>query len=129
MSDFRTVLASAWDASYPPSILRHGGHNPSNLTHNVFGTDTPPATVAALKADPVHGDTGTGKPANGAAANDPAFDPGQYVNLGAGVHAYWDGNAWQAGEAPAPAPPPDETLKPKNRKAAPAPEPDPAVAP
>jgi hypothetical protein len=36
-----------------------------------------------------------------------AFAVGEYVELGDGSHAYFDGSEWQAGEAPAPAPPPD----------------------
>ena len=53
---------------------------------------TPPTTLAALKADPVIGDSGTSKP--GA-----AWTTGQYVVLGDQSHAAWDGTAWAAGEA------------------------------
>jgi hypothetical protein len=30
-----------------------------------------------------------------------AWAEGEYVVLGDGTHAYWDGNSWEAGEAPA----------------------------
>ena len=60
----------------------------------------PPTTnitdLAALKADPVSGDAGTGKPANGAAANDPAYPANYRVRLADGSYATWDGTAWVA---------------------------------
>ena len=76
--------------------------NPLNKTHAVFG-GTKPATitdVASLKADATYGD---------AAYSGAAFAAGEYVNLGSGNHAYWDGAAWQAGEMPAPPPHPTRT--------------------
>lgn len=51
---------------------------------------TPPATLAALKADPVIGDSGTSKP--GA-----AWTTGQYVVLGDASQANWSGTAWASG--------------------------------
>ena len=76
--------------------------NPDNKTHDVFGGSVP-ATItdlASLKADATYGD---GNYSGAAMATD------EYVNLGSGVHAYWDGSAWQSGEAPAPpAPDPDD---------------------
>lgn len=52
-----------------------------------------PADLAALKADPVVGDSGTAEPGS-------AWTTGQYVVLGDNSHAYHDGTAWAAGEAP-----------------------------
>jgi hypothetical protein len=53
---------------------------------------TTPADLTALKADPAVGDTGSNKPTT-------AWTSGQYVVLGGGSHSYWDGIAWQTGEA------------------------------
>lgn len=52
---------------------------------------TVPANLAALKADPVVGDTGTNKPSA-------AWTTGQSVNLGTGS-AHWDGSVWASGLA------------------------------
>jgi hypothetical protein len=52
---------------------------------------TVPANLAALKADPVIGDSGTNKP--GA-----AWTTGQFINLGTGT-AHWDGDSWETGSA------------------------------
>jgi hypothetical protein len=57
------------------------------------GGATLPANLSALKADPVVGDAGTSKPGT-------AWTTGQWVNLGDGSHAYWNGTAWAVGEAP-----------------------------
>lgn len=53
---------------------------------------SPPADLAALKADPVVGDAGTNKPST-------AWTTGQYVALGTGT-ASWSGTAWVTGAAP-----------------------------
>jgi hypothetical protein len=53
---------------------------------------TPPADLAALKADLVVGDTGSNKPSA-------AWTTGQSVNLGTGS-AHWDGTVWVAGLVP-----------------------------
>lgn len=53
---------------------------------------TPPANLAALKADPVVGDSGTNKPGT-------AWATGQFVDLGDSSDASWDGTAWQSGPA------------------------------
>jgi hypothetical protein len=53
---------------------------------------TPPADLAALKADPVVGDTGSNKPST-------AWTTGQSVNLGTGS-AHWDGSVWATGLTP-----------------------------
>jgi len=54
---------------------------------------TLPADLPALKADPVVGDAGSSKPTT-------AWTTAQYVAVGDGSHAYWDGTAWLVGEAP-----------------------------
>jgi hypothetical protein len=54
----------------------------------------PPADLAALKADPVVGDAGSAMPG-------PAWGGGEWVQLGDGSHAHWDGTMWVAGDAPA----------------------------
>jgi hypothetical protein len=51
-----------------------------------------PATLAALKADPVVGDTGSNAPTG-------AWTTGQYVVLGDASQAHWDGSAWLVGAA------------------------------
>ena len=56
------------------------------------GNATLPANLAALKADPVVGDSGTNKPST-------AWTTGQSVNLQTGS-AHWDGVAWVTGLAP-----------------------------
>lgn len=53
-------------------------------------------TLATLKADAVSGDTGTGPPNNGAAANDPAWPTVQKTPLKDGTFAQWNGTAWVA---------------------------------
>jgi hypothetical protein len=52
---------------------------------------TPPADLAALKADAVVGDAGSNKPVA-------AWVTGESVLLGTGS-AHWDGTAWLAGAA------------------------------
>jgi hypothetical protein len=54
---------------------------------------TPPATLSALKADPVVGDTGSNKPSA------TPWTTGQYVDLGDASDAHWSGTAWTAGPA------------------------------
>lgn len=53
---------------------------------------TLPADLAALRADPVVGTTGSSKPTT-------AWTTGQYVALGDGSHAFWDADSWEVGEA------------------------------
>ena len=62
-----------------------GAYTPANAT--------PPADLAALKADAVIGDSGTAKPTL-------AWGTGEFIILGDSSHAYWDASAWLAGEAP-----------------------------
>ena len=56
-------------------------------TYTPAGTDGPDS-LAALQASGV-----TASPAT-------AWTTGQYIELDDGTHAYWDGNSWEAGEAP-----------------------------
>jgi hypothetical protein len=58
------------------------------------------ANLAALKADPQVGDDGTGSP-NDPYGPDEPWAPGSYIGLADLSLAYWDGEAWQAGKAPA----------------------------
>jgi hypothetical protein len=51
-----------------------------------------PADLAALTADAAVGATGTAKPST-------AWTAGQYIVLGDGSSAYWDGTAWASGSA------------------------------
>ena len=53
-------------------------------------------SLAGLKGDAVYGDTGTGPPNNGAAANDPAYPANYRVRLADGTYATWNGTAWVA---------------------------------
>ena len=55
-----------------------------------FGNAVPPANLAALTSGGV-----TAKPST-------VWDGGQYVSLGDGSAAYWNGTAWTAGVAPEP---------------------------
>jgi hypothetical protein len=55
------------------------------------------ASLAALKADPTHGDAGTGSPFKGGTNTDAAWTAGRYITLADGSKAHWDGSAWQAG--------------------------------
>jgi hypothetical protein len=57
------------------------------------GTASIPGTLAALKAHGNVGDTGGAKPGG-------AWTSGQYVTLGDGSKAHWDGSAWSVGMAP-----------------------------
>lgn len=52
-----------------------------------------PDDLAALKLDAVVGDTGSAKPTA-------AWTTGQWVYLGDGSEAHWDGTAWLDGKAP-----------------------------
>jgi len=76
------------------SIVTVHGPNMSGQINLPPTTNT--ATLAALKADPVSGDAGTGPPANGAAANAPAYPVNYRVRLGDGSYATWNGTAWVA---------------------------------
>ncbi len=71
-------------------------HGPTMLGMVAMPPTTNIATLATLKADPVSGDAGTGPPANGAAANDPAWQVSRKVLLGDGTYATWNGTAWVA---------------------------------
>jgi hypothetical protein len=68
--------------------------NPLNQNDEIFGASPTPYSLSALKAHSVNGDAGTGKPANGAAANDAAFTGGAFVLLNDGSKASWNGTAW-----------------------------------
>lgn len=68
--------------------------NVNNQNDEIFGATAIPFTLAALKAHAVNGDAGTGKPANGAAANDAAFTAQQFVIVGDGSKVSWNGTAW-----------------------------------
>jgi len=67
---------------------------PTGVTEGTPGSFTPagevPANLAALQALGALGESST------------AWALGSYVVLGDGSHAYWNGTAWVAGEAPAP---------------------------
>jgi len=54
---------------------------------------TAPSNLADLKADPVVGDGGTNNPST-------VWNTGEYVVLGDGTDAYWNGTAWASGDAP-----------------------------
>ena len=78
------------------------------------GTVKPPASATAATAGTPGSFTGPA-PADLATlqglgiGSGAAWGAGEYVALGDASHAYWDGAAWAAGEAPAPpAPPVDE---------------------
>jgi hypothetical protein len=69
----------------------------TGVTAGIQGTLAPanatvPANLAALKADPVIGDSGTSKP--GA-----AWTTGQYIDLADASKAHWSGTAWVVGAA------------------------------
>jgi|SRR6185312_7341999 len=96
-------MTTLWDESYPPSLFAPVIIPIASVAAGTPGAFAPgnapiPATIAALRADAVVGNAGTNKP--GA-----AWTTGQYVVLGDASHAYWDGAAWQTGNAPAPLPP------------------------
>lgn len=78
--------------------------DPLDVSATIFDTATGGhafANVTALAADAVYGNTGTGKPANGAAADDPPFAAGQYVTINGGAsRAHWT-TVWATGAAPA----------------------------
>ena len=81
------------DGCAPLDVIALGG-----VTAGTPGAFTPagataPATLTALKADPVVGDAGTNKPAA------TPWTTGQYVVLGDASHANWDGTAWVTGDA------------------------------
>jgi hypothetical protein len=96
-----TELAELFDGSYPPSVLHPTPPppvTPAGVVEGAPGAFTPsgaelPATLAALKADPVVGDAGTAKPTT-------PWVTGSYVVLGDASQAHWDGLAWVAGVAP-----------------------------
>lgn len=62
-----------------------GSYQPSNAT--------PPANLAALKADPVIGDTGSNKPSA------TPWTTGQYITTADTTHQHWSGTAWVTGDA------------------------------
>ena len=67
----------------------------TGVTAGTPGTFAPtgatlPATLAALKADAVVGDSGTAKPAQ-------AWTTGQYIVLGDNSEANWNGTVWVQG--------------------------------
>jgi hypothetical protein len=69
----------------------------SGVTPGTPGAFTPanadlPDNLAALKADPVVGDTGSNAPVA-------AWTTGQFVILGDASQAHWDGSAWLVGAA------------------------------
>jgi len=70
--------------------------NPLNQNDELFGANPTPYSLTALKAHAVYGDAGTGKPNNGAAANDAAYAGGNFILLGDGSKASWNGTAWVA---------------------------------
>lgn len=64
----------------------------TDQTNEVFGVGvTPPANLAALKADATYGD------GDYAGA---AFTQGQFVRLGDNSQAYYASNVWSAGTTP-----------------------------
>src|SRR5262245_18697583 len=74
-SDYVTIFVG-FDLIEPPIPP-----NPNDQTYEVFGTTTPPADRATLKAHPTYGD--------GHYSGEP-FTAGQYVILGNNSHAYYD---------------------------------------
>jgi hypothetical protein len=85
-------VARVRERSYPPSIYAPPVIPATGATAGTPGTwtpagSTPPATVAALLADPV-----TASPAT-------AWTTGQRVVCGDAAPAYWNGTAWVAGTA------------------------------
>jgi hypothetical protein len=86
-----------WQVIGEPTYTYSGGVALTGVTAGSPGSFQPvgatiPANLAALKADPVVGDTGSNKPST-------AWTAGQFVNLGTGT-AHWDGAAWLTGSAP-----------------------------
>ena len=71
--------------------------DPTDFTAGTPGAFLPAGTDVPADLDAV----------NALGLSGAAFAAGEYVELGDGSHAYFDGADWQAGEAPAPAPPPD----------------------
>jgi len=91
-SDFSWVIVGK------PTVDRGGALTISGVTAGTPGSFqpsgvTPPATLTALKADPVVGDAGTNKPST-------AWTTGQYVLTGDNNHQHWDSTAWVTGDAP-----------------------------
>jgi len=78
----------------PPAIAIEG------VTAGTPGSFVPananvPANLAALQADPVIGDSGSNKPTA-------MWDTGQFILLGDGSSASWNGTEWVEGAAPEP---------------------------
>ncbi len=69
-------------------------HGPTMLGMVALPPGAVTVSLAGLKGDAVYGDTGTGPPNNGAAANDPAWPPSNKVRLGDGSYATWNGTNW-----------------------------------
>ena len=74
--------------------------DPNDVTTTIFGTTATAAGIAnltALKADAVHGDSGTGLPKVGGTA----MTTGQYAGIGTNnaTKVSWNGTAWSAGAA------------------------------
>jgi len=102
--DVNDHLYMVWTSVAPPEPTDGCiALNPPAITGVTAGTPgsiTPagaiiPANLAALKADPVIGDSGTSKPAS-------AWTTGQYIVLGDKSNAYWGGSptaVWKAGKA------------------------------
>jgi hypothetical protein len=79
--------------------------DPNDLSALIFGSVTGGyqfADLAAVKADAVHGDAGTGEPHTSTGGNPrAAFTTGQYVKIAAAgaTRVHWSGAAWAAGVA------------------------------
>jgi hypothetical protein len=74
------------------------GENPDDLSAQ-YPDAAAEADLTTLKADTVHGDTGSGAPYNGGTGTEPAFDTGTYIVLADASKAHWSGTAWLAGPA------------------------------
>jgi hypothetical protein len=100
--EYGTIMNSdvTWTLVGAPEYTYGAGAGAQTITGVTAGTPgqfqpsgvTPPADLAALKADPVVGDTGSSKPSA-------AWVTGESVLLGTGS-AHWDGTAWVTGVAP-----------------------------
>lgn len=92
-------MTTFWDGSYPPSLFAPPVVPVAGVNAGTPGAFTPanaqvPANLAALQTDPVVGNAGTNKP------GPTPWTAGQYVVLGNGSFAHWNG-AWAVGPAPA----------------------------
>jgi hypothetical protein len=91
-SDFSWVIVGKPDRAIAPATVAITGVTAGTPGSFQPANATIPADLAALKADPVVGDTGSNKPVA-------AWTTGQSVNLGTGS-AHWSGTAWVAGAKP-----------------------------